>query len=490
MAGPWYVRSAATGSGVGTSWTNAATTLTNVLALAVVAGDIIYVSDDHAESTAGTVGWTFPGTGASPNYILCADHTVATPGPTNLKTSATVTLTGTSTMEFSGDFYCYGITFTANNGFDFCHNASSHQFFDTCIIALTNTGASNWDVGFASGSRTDFFNTSLKCANAAAAFSPNTPASLFTWRNSSAFASGSTIPTTLWATNLQWNNNIIEGVDFSAKTSGTICTAPTAGSFSFFGCRTNSGATLATNPGAPSAKVVAVDVDSSGTNYQLQQWLYEGSEVTETTVVRTNGASDGVTQVSRKLTTTANANFGLPYVSLPIDKWNTTVAASVTAVVRGIWNATVLPTNAQLWTEAAFLGSSSYPLLSYIDNNAANILATGTNLTSDSTAWDNVALQVARSTPYVAGNVVKDSANPGRLFFCTSPGTTSGTNPGYGSATDGTSVTDGGATFRAGVRFSMSLTLSNPNLTGSIILRIFVAAASSTFWIDPLITAS
>lgn len=490
MAGPWYVRSLAGTGGNGLSWATAAQSLTAVLALAVVAGDTIYVSDDHAETTAGSTGWTFPGTDAAPNYILCVDHTVATPGPTNLRTSATVTATGTSTVFYAGSFYCYGITWVANNGFQNCHAVSNRQIYDTNVFQLTNAGGCSWLPVYANGGKCEWYNTSIRCANALATFAANVASGLFVWRNSTAFVTGSTIPTTLWPINVNFTNTIVEGVDFSAKTSGTIVTTLTAGFFSFFGCRVAPGVTLASTPNYVGVKVLIANVDSGGTNYQLGQLLVEGSEATETTVVRTNGASDGITQVSRRITTTSNSSFGTPYISLPIDKWNTTVAAPVTAVLRGIWNSTTLPTNGQIWSEAAFLGTSSFPLVSYVDNNMANILSTPANLTADSTAWDNVALQVARSTPYVAGNVVKDSGNPGRLFFCTAPGTTSGTNPGYAGVTDGNTVTDGTVTFRAGVRFSLSLSLANPNLVGSVLLRIYVAAPSQTFWIDPLITAT
>src|SRR5262249_22040430 len=97
------------------------------------------------------------------------------------------------------------------------------------------------------------------------------------------------------------------------------------------------------------------------------------------------------------------------------------------------------------------------------------------------------------SHAYSLGNTIKVPDNTGRVFFCTTAGTTAGSEPaGYASAIDGGSVTDGSAVFRAGCRFSMSVTLSapQPQLAGYLYGTIKAAQASQTFFVDPVLNLS
>ena len=54
-------------------------TLALCIAGGTVAGDVIWVADDHAESTASAISLTFPGTIADPNLIYCVDHLDTSP---------------------------------------------------------------------------------------------------------------------------------------------------------------------------------------------------------------------------------------------------------------------------------------------------------------------------------------------------------------------------------------------------------------------------
>ena len=69
---------------------------------------------------ASAITATFPGTSASPNFIYCVDHTIASPGTSDLKTGVagggSVTTTGNSAITINGCFYCYGVYFSAGDG--------------------------------------------------------------------------------------------------------------------------------------------------------------------------------------------------------------------------------------------------------------------------------------------------------------------------------------------------------------------------------------
>jgi hypothetical protein len=57
---------------------------------------------------------------------------------------------------------------------------------------------------------------------------------------------------------------------------------------------------------------------------------------------------------------------------------------------------------------------------------------------------------------------------------------------------DGGSVVDGSATFRAGCRFKMSVTLTSPQpqIAGLLVATIAIAVGSSTVIVDPYLTLS
>lgn len=85
----WYVNSAASGSGAGTSWANACTTIAAAIAK-MAAGDDIDVASTHNESNSASVTWTFPGTAASPNRVFSCDTTNSPAGGSDLLSGAKV----------------------------------------------------------------------------------------------------------------------------------------------------------------------------------------------------------------------------------------------------------------------------------------------------------------------------------------------------------------------------------------------------------------
>ena len=118
-------------------------------------------------------------------------------------------------------------------------------------------------------------------------------------------------------------------------------------------------------------------------------------------------------------------------------------------------------------------------------------LATGSALTASSAAWD-CATARANSTAYSVGNTIKVSSNTGRLFVCTTAGTSASSLPGgYATAIDGDTITDGGATFKAMWRFKQTITTGTIRWAGLITAYPKVAKASlNGIYLDPLVTLS
>jgi hypothetical protein len=160
--------------------------------------------------------------------------------------------------------------------------------------------------------------------------------------------------------------------------------------------------------------------------------------------------------------------------------------------VYGVANDSRVPNNDELWFDTEYLGASSSPQASY-GRGRALPLATGSALTADTSAWDSAATARANTTAYVVGNAIKVASNSGRIFFCTTAGTSAGSEPGgYASAVDGGSVTDGSAVFRAGCRFKQTLTLSSPQPAQPGYLYAYpkLGRASQTYFLDPKLTLS
>lgn len=441
MAGPWFVRSLAAGAGTGADWANAFTTRAAAdTASTVGGGELFWIADDHAETGAVGITLASKGTVANLNFYYDADHTVASPGTGDLKTTGAISVTATSDINIRGAFYIYGITFNAgdaaNRGRIFLQNgsaASVSQKFDNCKLALNNSNAASLvTIGVANSNVVQYFrfnNTTITFGNASQGIA--VVGGIFEWVNTPSALVG-TIPTTLFFGNQALYATVrVEGVDLSAAGAGkTLVGALPCGDYSFVRCKLGASVTLAATPTGPSGRVDFIQCDNGATNYFQARFRYEGTLMQETTIVRSGGASDGTTLLSWKLVSTANSKWVLPFESFPIAIWNDTVGSPVTATICGIWGGGAVPNNDDIWMEVEYLGSTLTPQASFANNTKANNLATGSALPSDSSTW-------------------------------------------------------GGST----TKFKMAVTFT-PQMKGYIYVRVYVAAVSQTFYVDPLVVLS
>jgi hypothetical protein len=130
-----------------------------------------------------------------------------------------------------------------------------------------------------------------------------------------------------------------------------------------------------------------VNTDSSNTNYRYYRQTYNGIILEETTNVRTGGASNGTTSISRKLTSSAGACFVSPLELPCIATWNETAGSEITATVH-IMTDNVTLTDAECWLEIEYLGNADYPVSSFANDRAASLLATPANQTTSTETWD------------------------------------------------------------------------------------------------------
>lgn len=405
MANPGYVRSTdGDNADNGSTWALANATLAGGFADGA-AGDTIYVSDNHAETQSASMTLTSPGTLANPCRVLGADD--AAEPPTALATTPTISTTSTGNMTFSGACYYYGITFSCSDNFgDMSFNsndANGLTILDTCELKLNNTNSlSDIFVGSSSGGstsiRVEWFNTNVRFGGSSQGIDLRSCSWL--WKGGTVLG---TAPTTLIDVDTNSPLNLapkghILGVDLSPLGSNNIVNVARGAKLELLieQCKLGSGAVPVTGSWIRDAGyVLLVNCDSADTNYRFYKSTYRGEIFHETTIVRTGGASDGTTGFSRKMVSSANTKFFRPLTfgdpEDPLCVWNETVGSSVTVTVEVVTDNVTL-TDADVWIEVEYLGTSGFPLALFASDRAADILATPANQTTSSETWTTTGL--------------------------------------------------------------------------------------------------
>lgn len=401
-----YVRSGAGGAATGADWANAYTTLAAALT-AKAAGDDFWVSEDHAETQASAMTLTSPGTAASPCRIICVSHTGSVPPVSaDLATTATISVTGSFSLSFgAGLAYVRGITFNATNAagtgnLQVTAATVGNWIFDSCNLKVLGTGSTNQIIFGPSASgnpwfRVELINTPLTFA--ATGQKITVRACELIWRNT-ASAIGGTVPTTLMTVAATTGVPLIQmyGLDLSAAGSGkTLFDVSIAASYfvQMWDCKL--GASVAITSGSVSgpvgAKVRVENCDSADTKYRYYYQDYKGTEQSETTIVRTSGASDGTTTISRKMVSSANTKLYSSLDSEWMEIWSDSAGAHTITIP--IVNDGVTLQNTDIHAQVEYQGTSGFPQGSFASNGPADILAAGSNLTTDvSSTWTTTGL--------------------------------------------------------------------------------------------------
>ncbi len=391
----------------GSTWALAFATLAYALSQ-MSAGDRLWVSESHAETQASAMTLTSPGTAASPCEILCGDD--AAEPPTALATTATVTTTGSNAINFSAGFdYYYGVTFSGGDGagsgatISFLAGQKRWQVFDSCKfimpgthtavdLAMSSFGSSNDD------QQIEFINTTVKFGNVEKGIRP---ALRFLWKNTaSAIDAGGSAPTTLFESVASQPAQVfLHGVDLSALGAGKSlveASAASPGHYRFENCKLGASVsfTAGTIIGQGGTIIEAVNCDSADTNYRYYYEDYRGTIQQESTIVRTGGASDGTTTISRKMVSSANTKLYSPLILNSVGILNETVGSSVTVTVHVVTDNITLQDD-EAWLEIEYLGTSGTPLSLFASDRMSDILATPANQTTSTETWTTTGL----STP-------------------------------------------------------------------------------------------
>lgn len=407
-----YLRSSdGSDSDNGSTWALSKATMAGIDAIDA-AGDTVYVDAAHSESTNASLAFSFAGTSASPTKIYSANS--AAEPPTAVSEGATIsTGTGASAnITISGNVYMEGVTIQAGVGNS---NASTiqlgntggyfqHYKNDKFRVAGTNTTSRiNIGVGATSAAQVRLENCSVRFSNASQGVSISQ--ARIDWEGGGVESGGTAISTFIRVLGIAPAFTVARFIGLDLSSLATACdligTQAGAGRVLLANCKLPaswSGVLVTGGVTINGLRVEMHNCDSGNTNYR--HWIedYNGSIKTETTIVRSSGASDGTTAYSLKMTASANVSY--PFRSLELQDhavWNESTGSSKTISIEIVHDAQGSGSggalrNSECWLEVQYLGDASYPLGSYADDSPSNTLGSTADQTSSSVTWTTTGL--------------------------------------------------------------------------------------------------
>jgi hypothetical protein len=376
------------------------TTLAAGLASPTVAGDDVFIAADHVEPPyAVATTLTALGTASLPTRIMVADHTAAlvggNPPVSALVHTPTVTISSNAAAAniiLAGVVsHCEGITFSAGTA---ALQANVHfngiWYLKNCAIILNNTsGTSQVRVTSLGSTRTTWENVTVTFGNTGQYFAP--ASGEFLWINTPNAITG-TLPNNLFSSS-SYGMMTFRGVDLSSLTGKTLLQASHAGGallISLIGCKEPTAWTrYAATQTSDFATIITERSENGALNYTKVRETFYGVQTTETTVVRTGGATDGTTPTSWKIDTATGRSGRVkpqrPFKSSPIIIWNDVISTNRTVTVYGI--AAALPTNADIWLEVEYPGSGASPILTTANTTIDTPLSTPASVATDASSW-------------------------------------------------------------------------------------------------------
>ena len=370
----YYVWSGAAAGGNGTTWALAYQTLTLAYA-SKVAGDVFYVAHDHNEITASFLNFGMLGGYAATTKVVCVDRAGSVPPVyADRRTTALIRNSGNNAVSIgnyaNGSLVFDGITFSCGEGgttaatITLAGFSGSHVRFENCLIQHKSALATGKIVMPGPASLVEMENTSLQFTNVNQCVEISCG---LKWRNS-AIVVGTIFPTDFMrgTTSSSCETEFIN-VDFTMFGAGKTLTLPSlqnnvAAEWKFLDCKFNPACNIhSTINNGYGATVEVMRSKSAGANSEYYFVRSSGTIDAETTITRSGGATDGITPMSWKITTTARCNYLLPFVSRPIAVWNDTAGVPRTVTIEGIWGGGAVPNDDEIWIEAEYQNSATLP---------------------------------------------------------------------------------------------------------------------------------
>lgn len=385
----------------GSTWALARLDLAGATA-ADAAGDIIYVSQAHAESTTGTVTIAAAGTPAAPSRIICAND--AAEPPTTAATTATVT--ATSTLTVTGCLFASGLTLNAGNTSSATQSlligtsTANHQVYEDCSLRVMTSGTGLALLQIGDDTRTDatrvtLRDTTLRLGGTTHRVKINT---CFKWEGGG-WVSGGTTPTSIFSTGTRGVGEfLVSNVDFATNlgTGFHMIAQPSGGNAltaRFRNCLLPSGWTgnlWSATPLVPSIRAVMLNCFAGSTKIRLWTWDFAGQVRDNTTVYRASGATDDGVGFSYRMASYPDAEYpSIPLEGEPIKAYvdgtgATTLTIEIIHDSQGSGTGSALR-NDEIGVKVSYPGG-------FLDTFKADALAAPADLASSAVTWTSTGL--------------------------------------------------------------------------------------------------
>jgi hypothetical protein len=375
----------------------------------LAAGDNVWVSSSHNESTAVQLALVGPSTATNPVKAISVDDSAAP--PTAFAEGAKVTTTYSGSASIQGALFIDGIDYEFGNAQNANYNLSVAQAaanegttIRRSLIRNTATGTGvQCSVGAAG--RDDRHDVILEDVqfyfSSFGNYAFSVQSQSLTLRSFSAlplFHALSDVPVSLFAPNVNGAVCVADGYDLTGLGSGCylvsgINTTGTA-RILFRSCKLNASlAGVVTSVTGPEVIVDMDNCDSADTQYRKARHTGVGSVVSETTRVMTGGASNGVTPISWALASNSAASF--PATSLNsgelVSPFNTAVGSSVTVTVELLHDSATALKASDLVLEVIALTTSGTPYGRWY-SSAPDYPALGSDLPSSGATWTTTGI--------------------------------------------------------------------------------------------------
>lgn len=384
----------------GSTWALAKATLTGA-ANADTAGDNIYLSSVHSDTTSAAIILNFAGTTASPVKVISANDS-AEP-PTTAAIGAVVSTTGNSSITINGCVYMYGITFNCGTGansvsLNLNNTTGFESTYEKCTFNLVGTGGSaviSTTPG-SSNCKTMLKDCDVRFYSASGKINPNR--GILTWDGGS-LVSGTSSPTVLFGNGSASGRCeiLVSGVDLSAAGSSMNIFQGDGGGGHYVIRNSKLPASwsgsLLSGTIAAGARAEMHNCDSADTNYRFWIEDFAGSVKSETTLVKSGGSSDGTTPYSMKMTTSANAEYPTIVLKSPdISKWNEVVGSSIVVTVDILSDSVANLQDNDVWLEVQYLGTSGFPVTTVITDSKSNPLVASADQDTSTATWTTTGM--------------------------------------------------------------------------------------------------
>jgi hypothetical protein len=396
-----YIWSGATGTGDGSSWANAHTTLAAAIAAAAGGGDDYFVAHDHAETTSSLIDINFKAGAGGTNprdHVYCVNRAGSVPPvAADLRNTATIPQTGATHLWVnrntgSGYVYIHGLNFVhSGSGGQFDIGNAGEMWLTECSFAYGTAGYGQMLRFFGGGM--ELRRCVLKPGNSASSVSMDGVPALIDCEGAQLFDTSTAIPG--WGFtggSLQTLQPVtFKNTDFSnLGSSGAIKDLRDPGpGWKFINCKPNTTPFTYAGGGAQTSKTLQA-ISSGAASRDDSIYGYMGTLFTERAIYRSQGASDGAAPFSWKITpslgTTNANNRDQAFPTFEGAVFNETVGFAKTLTVHLLTNGVALNTD-EAWLEVEYPGFSDSPLGKRATTEPARLAAAAALASDSATAW-------------------------------------------------------------------------------------------------------